>query len=171
MLLKHSLFVMENKFRYWVQDEPIRVCTENGWKNDIESKIVYSGEFNPMLLRGLSHMSINLINRLKGQCCYSEKGDKSFRISLFAKNLHSIALDVKNGKYEIVVWSERFHSKSGMGRNKTYFNDMEYKFYLKPKGERLNVRPSTGTFDFKNRLNTSNLECLMSVYVSDERGF
>lgn len=157
---------------YWKQDKSVRVLTEKGWENDIETKIIYSGQFNPMLLRGLSHMSINMIDRLKDKNCIAKDGSKSFTIRLFTnRDLHSIALDVKNGKYEVVVWSERNHHKSGMGRNKTYFDDIEYKFYLKPKGERLNVRQSSGTFDFKNRLNTSNLQCFMSVYISDEQGY
>lgn len=162
--------MIDNPFKYWTEDHPVTVFTSQGKENKVESKVVYSGIFDPKYLKNLSAKSLIIIRNLEDKVCYSQNGEKSFKIVTF-KSIDTIAKKVIMGTNEVFVWMERFHYKQGSGRDKIYKDDFEYKFYLMPKGFKPTVRKSTGMFDFKNRLDTTNLTHFMTVTVYDEKGY
>jgi len=76
----------------------------------------------------------------------------------------------KSMTHRVFMWEERDHNKKVVDGVRKKFDDYTYSYYLMDPNEKAHIRPSTGPFDFKNKLIEDNLQKFMTVTIKDDVG-
>lgn len=163
---------MQNKSQYNKQAlfsvNPQRFTVEPG-------TTFYSGDFNPYFLRNLSENTVAFLKEYDGMTLtkLAENGQKLQSIQINISE--GIDLDVIPAQLgterDILIWKDKQHWKNQIEGGKVYHDDWLFTFYDKLISEKPIIRKAKFKFDFKNRLNPSNLRQLFTILIIDELGY
>lgn len=145
--------------------KPFRFRFEDGVENtEAVKEAIYSGDFNPLLMRALSHSTIGIIKRLNGLVVKSEEDKPSFQIILRGdKTLYIIAKMIENKEKKVIVWLDRNPHKNF--DKDVIEKDIRYEFYLADVSAKINIKAYNNPEEFCNRLDKTGLELFMDILV------
>ncbi len=150
-----------------------KVFTEDSFK--MLSETQFTGTFNPWYLKNFTPPSIEFCRKVNEMLLTKEDENgvvSSISLTIQAmRPLEEVYNQIREKVKDVYIWKEKHHHKEFLDDGKVYHDDWTYSFYLKNVGDEVIIREKRHPHDFRNLLQTDNLELVLTVEIKDVRGY